>query len=72
MEHLYNKSYQGLKIHYYPIRIGHMVSQVMRVWEKIWTGIRQRCEKKHWQILGAFKEAPLEKRRDEIRKRIQI
>lgn len=72
LEHLYSKNYQGIKNHYYLVQIGHMVSQVMEAWEKIWKSIRQSREQKHRRMLESFKKEPLETYRGEIMKKIQI
>lgn len=72
LEHLYSKNYQGIKNHYYLIQIGHMVSQVMEAWERVWRGIKQSREQKHRRMLESFKKEPLETCREEIVKKIQI
>ena len=62
LEHQYSKDYQAQKCHYYLIQIGHMISQIMEAWEKLWKGIRQSREQKHRRILESFKEASLKEK----------
>ena len=72
LEHLYSRNYQAVKNHYYLIQIGHMISQVMESWEKLWKGIRLGREQKHRRILESFKETRLKEKTVEPEKRLQI
>ena len=71
LEHLFSKDYQGIKNHYYLIQIGHMISQILEAWEKLWEGIRLSIEQKHQKILESFKKVRLKEYRG-IEKNIQI
>lgn len=70
--HPYSKNYQALKNHYYLIQIGHMISQFMETWEKIWKRVKQSREQKHRRILETMKETLLKEHKEEIAKKIQI
>ena len=72
LEHQYSRNYQALKNHYYLIQIGHMISQIMEAWEKIWKKVKQSREQKHRRILESMKETPLREYKEEIAKKIQI
>ena len=72
LEHMYSRNYQAIKNHYYLIQIGHMISQVMEAWEKLWKGIRQSREQKHRRLLESFKETRLKEKTGELEKRFQI
>lgn len=72
LEHQYSRNYQALKNHYYLIQIGHMISQIMEAWEKIWKRVKQSREQKHRRILESMKETPLREYKEEIAKKIQI
>lgn len=72
LEHMYSRNYQAIKNHYYLIQIGHMISQIMEAWEKLWKGIRQSREQKHRRLLESFKEASLKEKTVELEKRFQI
>lgn len=72
LEHMYSRNYQAVKNHYYLIQTGHMISQVMEAWEKLWKGIRQSREQKHRRILESFKETRLKEKTAELEGRFQI
>lgn len=61
-----------LKNHYYLLQIGHMISQCMEAWEKIWKKVKQSLEQKHRRLLECMKETPLEEHKDEMERKIQI
>ncbi len=70
LEHLYSKNYQALKNHYYLLQIGHMISQCMEMWEKIWKKVKQSLEQKHRRLLESMKETPLEEHKEEMERKI--
>ena len=72
LEHMYSKNYQAEKNHYYLIQIGHMISQIMELYEKIWKKIKQSREQKHRRILESWKTEDVSARDDEIKRRCQI
>ncbi len=72
LEHMYSRNYQAIKNHYHLIQIGHMISQVMEAWEKLWEGIRQSREQKHRRLLESFKGTRLKEKTGELEKRSQI
>ena len=59
LEHRYSHDYQAWKNHYYLIQIGHMISQVIEAWEKLWEKVRQSREQKHRRLLEAWKQERL-------------
>lgn len=69
LEHRYSHSYQGTKTHYYLIRIGHMISQILEAYEALWKGIRQSKEQKHRRILENFKSICLSEYQEELERR---
>lgn len=72
LEHMYSRNYQAIKNHYYLLQIGHMISQIMEAWEKLWKGINQSREQKHRRMLESFKETSLKEKTGELEKRFQI
>ena len=73
LEYVKPVGYSSLtKNHYYLIQIGHMISQIMEAWEKIWKKVKQSREQKHRRILESMKETPLREYKEEIAKKIQI
>ena len=72
LEHLYSRNYQALKNHYYLIQIGHMISQCMEAWGRIWKKVEQSIEQKRRKLLESMKETPLEEHKEEIERKIQI
>ena len=57
--HRFSHNYQAWKNHYYLIQIGHMISQIMEAWEKLWGKARQSREQKHRRLLESWKEERL-------------
>lgn len=53
--HRFSHNYQAWKNHYYLIQIGHMISQIMEAWEKLWGKVRQSREQKHRRLLESGK-----------------
>ena len=72
LEHQYSRDYQGYKNHYYLIQIGHMISQIMEVYEKLWKGMKQSMEQKHKRMLESFKTVRLREYVEELEERFQI
>ena len=72
LEHMYSRNYQAMKNHYYLIQIGHMISQVMEAWEKLWKKVKQSREQKHRRLLESWKQEKLEEYSEEMEKAIQI
>lgn len=72
LEHQYSKDYQAQKCHYYLIQIGHMISQVLEAWGKVWEKAGQSREQKHRRVLESFKAVRLKEAGIETRQRIQI
>lgn len=71
MEHLYSHNYQAMKNHYYLIQIGHMISQLLENWKKLWKKVKQSLEQKHKRLLESFKKETLENYQAEIEKRFK-
>ena len=61
-----------MKNHYYLMQIGHMVSQVLEAWEKIWGKTVLSLSEKHGQILESFRNIKLYEYRRETEERFQI
>lgn len=72
LEHLFSRDYQALKNHYYLIQIGHMISQVMEAWEKLWKKAALDLTEKHRRIFESFQIIRLSEHRQETGKRFQI
>lgn len=72
LEHMYSWNYQAMKNHYYLIQIGHMISQIMEAWKKLWEKIKQSREQKHQRILESFKRDSLKEQLSVRKERIQI
>jgi len=72
LEHQYSKDYQAQKCHYYLIQIGHMISQVLEAWEKLWEKTSQSREQKHRRVLESFKRVRIKEVRSEIKRKMQI
>ena len=72
LEHLFSRDYQALKNHYYLIQIGHMISQVMEAWEKLWKKTVLDLSEKHERIFESFRNIKLCEYRQEIGRRFQI
>lgn len=71
LEHRFSHDYRAWKNHYYLIQIGHMISQILEAWEKLWEKVKQSREQKHRRLLEAWKQERL-KEIDTAEKRIQI
>lgn len=72
LEHMYSRDYQGIKNHYYLIQIGHMISQMIEAWEKLWKKVKQSREQKHKRLLEAWKQEDLAGYETELERRFQI
>jgi len=72
LEHLFSKNYQAIKKHYFLMQIGHMISQVMEVWKKLWGKAGLDMEEKHAQILESFRKIRLNEYRAETGKKFQM
>ena len=72
LEHQYSKDYQAQKCHYYLIQIGHMISQILEGWGKLWEKVGQSREQKHRRVLESFKTVHLKEVRDEVEQKFQI
>lgn len=70
--HLFSKNYQAIKNHYFLIQIGHMISQVVEAWEKLWKKEMMSLSEKHKRIFESFKNISLSQYRQEIEKKFQI
>lgn len=53
--HRFSHDYQAWKNHYYLTQIGHMISQILEAWEKLWKKVKQSREQKHRRLLEAWK-----------------
>ena len=54
LEHLFSRNCQALKNHYYLAQIGHMISQAMEAWEKLWKKAALSLSEKHSRIFESF------------------
>lgn len=72
LEHQYSKDYQAQKCHYYLIQIGHMISQMLEAWGKVWEKVGQSREQKHRRVLESFKTVRLKEESGEIEQKFQI
>ncbi len=72
LEHLFSRNYQAVKNHYFLIQIGHMISQVMEAWKKLWERAGLDMAEKHAQILESFRSIRLSEYRTETEKRFQM
>jgi len=72
LEHLFSKNYQAMKNHYFLIQIGHMISQVMEAWAKLWKKAGLDMWEKHARILESFRSIRLCEYGTEIGKKFQI
>lgn len=57
--HRFSHNYQAWKNHYYLIQIGHMISQIIEAWGKLWEKVKQSREQKHRRLLEAWKQERL-------------
>ena len=51
LAHLFSRNGQAMKNYYLLIQIGHMISQFMDAWSKLWEGISISREQKHRRLL---------------------
>lgn len=73
LEHQYSKDYQVQKCHYYLIQIGHMISQILEAWGKLWEKMGQSREQKHRRrILESFKNVRIKESSGEMEGKMQI
>lgn len=72
LEHLYSRNYRALKNHYCLIQIGHMISQVMEAWEKLWKKAPLSMSEKHRRIFESFESIRLSEYRQKTEKRFRI
>ena len=72
LEHRYSKNYHAYKNHYYLIQIGHMIAQIMEVYEKLRKGMKQGREQKHRRILEPFKTVRPREYSEELEVMFQI
>lgn len=72
LEHLFSKNYQAIKNHYYLIQIGHMISQIMEAWKKLWENTTSSISEKHKRIFESFKKIKISEYKQEIEKNFQI
>ncbi len=72
LEHRYSQKYQGVKNHYYLTQIGHMLSQILEAWEKLWEKTRLSGEQKHKRLLESMKRTRLKDCIEILKKKIQI
>ena len=61
IEHLFSHKCQAMKNHYLLIQIGHMISQIMDAWEKIWEDIKISGEQRHRRLLESWKNDSIDK-----------
>ena len=54
LEHLFSKNYQAIKNHYFLMQIGHMISQIMEAWERLWKKAKLSTNEKHDRMLDSF------------------
>ena len=54
LEHLFSKNYQAIKNHYFLMQIGHMISQIMEAWERLWKKAKLSTDEKHDRMLDSF------------------
>lgn len=48
------------------LQIGHMISQCMEAWERIWKKVKQSLEQKHRRLLESMKETPRGEHKDRL------
>lgn len=72
LEHLFSRNYQAVKNHYFLIQIGHMISQVMEAWKKLWEKAGLDTAEKHAQMLESFRSIRLCEYRTETGKKFQM
>jgi len=72
LEHLYSRNYQAIKNHYFLTQIGHMISQIMEAWKKLWKKAGLDMGEKHVRILESFQSIRLCEYGKEIGKKFQM
>lgn len=72
LEHLFSHNYTAIKNHYYLMQIGHMISQIIEAWEKIWKKVKQSMEQKHRRLLEAWKQERIVEYKSELEKTFQV
>ncbi len=72
LEHLFSKNYQAMKNHYFLMQIGHMISQVMEAWVKVWKKAGLDLREKHERILESFRSIRICEYEAEIGKKFQM
>ena len=60
LEHLFSRNGQAMKNHYLLIQIGHMISQLLDAWSKLWEGISISREQKHRRLLESWKHSRIQ------------
>ena len=60
LEHLFSRNGQAMKNHYLLIQIGHIISQFMDAWSKLWEGISISREQKHRCLLESWKHSRIQ------------
>jgi hypothetical protein len=60
LEHLFSRNGQAMKNHYLLIQIGHMISQLLDAWSKLWEGISISREQKHRRLLDSWKHSRIQ------------
>ncbi len=72
LEHLFSKNYQAMKNRYFLMQIGHMISQLMEAWVKLWKKAGLDLGEKHARILESFRSVRLCEYGTEIEKKFQV
>ncbi len=72
LEHLFSKNCQAIKNHYFLMQIGHMISQVMEAWVKLWKKAGLDLREKHERILESFRSIRLCEYEAETGKKFQM
>ena len=60
LEHLFSRNGQAMKNHYLLIQIGHMISQLLDAWNKLWEGVSISREQKHRRLLESWKHSRIQ------------
>jgi len=60
LKHLFSRNGQAMKNHYLLIQIGHMISQLLDAWSKLWEGISISREQKHRRLLESWKHSRIQ------------
>lgn len=72
IEHMFSHNYTAMKNHYFLIQIGHMISQIIEAWEKLWKKVKQSMEQKHRRLLEAWKQERIVEYKAELGKAFQV